>query len=92
MSQTSHAVLLFGATGGIGAQLARRLRAAGTPVFLSARREEPLSALAAELGAPFAAADATDWGEIDRVTDAAVAHYGALGGVANCVGSLLLKP
>lgn len=92
MSQTSHAVLIFGATGGIGAALARRLTAAGTPVFLSARREEPLAALAAELGAPFAAADATDWGEIDRVTDAAVAQVGPLGGIANCVGSLLLKP
>ncbi|MFN5598799.1 MAG: SDR family NAD(P)-dependent oxidoreductase [Gemmatimonas sp.] len=92
MSQTSHAVLIFGATGGIGAALARRLTAAGTPVFLCARREEPLAALGAELGAQWLTADATDWGEIDRVTDAAVAAHGGLGGIANCVGSLLLKP
>jgi NAD(P)-dependent dehydrogenase (short-subunit alcohol dehydrogenase family) len=92
MSETSHAVLLFGASGGIGAALARRLTAAGTPVFLSARREEPLAALAAELGAPFLTGDATDWSEIDRVTDAAVAAHGALGAIVNTVGSLLLKP
>jgi 3-oxoacyl-[acyl-carrier protein] reductase len=90
--QTSHAVLIFGATGGVGAALSRRLAAAGTPVFLTARREEPLAALAAELSAPYLTGDATDWAEIDRVTDAAVQHFGQLGGMANCVGSLLLKP
>jgi len=92
MSQTSHAVLVLGATGGIGAALARTLVANGTRVFLSARSEERLAALGAELGAPFMAADLTDWAQIDAVTDAAVAQLGALTGIANCVGSLLLKP
>jgi NAD(P)-dependent dehydrogenase (short-subunit alcohol dehydrogenase family) len=92
MSQTSHAVLVLGATGGIGAALARKLVANGTRVFLSARSEERLAALGAELGAPFMAADLTDWAQIDAVTDAAVAQLGALTGIANCVGSLLLKP
>jgi len=92
MSQTSHAVLVLGATGGIGAALARKLVANGTRVFLSARGEERLAALGAELGAPFMAADLTDWTQIDAVTDAAVAQLGALTGIANCVGSLLLKP
>jgi NAD(P)-dependent dehydrogenase (short-subunit alcohol dehydrogenase family) len=92
MSQTSHAVLVLGATGGIGAALARKLVANGTRVFLSARGEERLAALGAELGAPFMVADLTDWAQIDAVTDAAVAQLGALTGIANCVGSLLLKP
>jgi NAD(P)-dependent dehydrogenase (short-subunit alcohol dehydrogenase family) len=92
MSSTSHAVLIFGATGGVGAALARRLVATGTQVFLTARREEPLAALAGELDMPYTTSDATDWTEIDRVTDAAVAHCSALTGMANCVGSLLLKP
>ncbi len=92
MSQTSHAVLIFGATGGVGAALARRLVAAGTKVFLTARREEPLAALAGELGMPYATSDATDWTEIDRIADLAVAHFGTVNGMANCVGSLLLKP
>lgn len=87
-----HAVLIIGATGGIGAALSRRLVAAGTPVFLAARREEPLAALAAELGAPHALVDATDWASVDGVVDAAVAHYGSLGAIVNAVGSLILKP
>lgn len=92
MTSSSHAVLIFGATGGIGAALARRLTAAGIPVFLSARGEERLAALATELGAPYMVADATDWVQIDAVADAAIAQVGPLSGVANCVGSLLLKP
>jgi len=85
-------VLIFGATGGIGAALARRLSAAGTPVFLAARREGPLAELAAELNALYAVADATDWEAIDRVADAAVAHHGSVGAIVNAVGSLILKP
>lgn len=92
MSQTSHAVLIFGATGGIGAALARRLASSGTPLFLTARREDPLAALAAELGAAYATSDATDWTEIDRVADLARERFGRIGGMTNCVGSLLLKP
>ena len=92
MPSSSHTVLIFGATGGVGAALARRLTAAGTRVFLSARDVSRLGALGAELGAGFLAGDATDWAQIDAVTDAAVAHAGPLTGVANCVGSLLLKP
>jgi NAD(P)-dependent dehydrogenase (short-subunit alcohol dehydrogenase family) len=92
MTPVVHAVLVFGATGGIGSALARRLHAAGTPLFLSARREEPLAALAGELGAPFAVADASDFAAVDRVAEAAREHHGRLGGMANCVGSLLLKP
>jgi NAD(P)-dependent dehydrogenase (short-subunit alcohol dehydrogenase family) len=85
-------ILLFGATGGIGSALARRLHAAGHPLVLSARREEPLAALAGELGASFAVADATDFAEVDRVADLARERHGRLGGIASCVGSLLLKP
>ncbi len=87
-----HAILIWGATGGVGAALARRLASAGTPLFLTARREEPLAALAVELDAAYATSDATDWSEIDRVADLACERFGAIGGMANCVGSLLLKP
>lgn len=91
-SPTLHAVLIYGATGGIGSALARRVVAGGGRVFLSARGEQRLAALAAELDAPFQVADATDWAQIDAAADAAVAQFGQLSGVANCVGSLLLKP
>ncbi|GAA0572584.1 hypothetical protein GCM10009416_09050 [Craurococcus roseus] len=86
---TGH-VLVFGATGGIGAALSRRLRARGGTPFLVARDRGRLEALASELGgAPFHPADATDAAALR----AAVAAAGpALAGLAFCVGSIPLKP
>lgn len=47
---TGKAALVTGASGGIGADIARALHAAGATVGLSGTRVEPLEALAAELG------------------------------------------
>lgn len=44
-------ILLVGASGGIGAATARELAKKGARIALAGRREEPLSALAEELGA-----------------------------------------
>lgn len=84
--------LILGATGGIGASLARRLAASGARLVLVGRREGALGALASELGARSIVADATSFAEVDRCVDEAVADFGRLDGVANCVGSLLLRP
>ncbi len=48
---TGKAALITGASGGIGAAIARSLHGAGATVGLSGTRVEPLQALAAELGA-----------------------------------------
>ena len=48
---TGKAALVTGASGGIGAAIARALHGAGAVVGLSGTRVEPLRALAAELGA-----------------------------------------
>lgn len=82
--------LVFGATGGIGAALARRLVASGREVFLSGRDPDKLAALSAELGAPSLAADVRDPDALGRVA-AAAARDGALSGLAFCVGSIVLK-
>jgi 3-oxoacyl-[acyl-carrier protein] reductase len=47
---TGRSALVTGASGGIGADIARALHAAGASVGLSGTRVEPLEALAAELG------------------------------------------
>jgi short-subunit dehydrogenase len=53
-------VLLTGATGGLGAAMARALRAEGANLVLSGRKRELLDPLAAELGAIAAPCDLTD--------------------------------
>ncbi|MFN7000604.1 MAG: SDR family NAD(P)-dependent oxidoreductase [Elioraea tepidiphila] len=84
-------VLVFGATGGIGGALARRLVGSGRPVHLAARDATALGALAAELGVPFSVSDVLDDTALAR-TVAAAAPDGRLSGLAFCVGSIVLKP
>ncbi len=86
------AYLILGASGGIGSALAHALAATGASLFLVGRREEPLVALGAALNAQWATADVSDFAEVDRVFDLAVSAMGRVDGVANCVGSLILKP
>lgn len=85
--------LVIGASGGIGADLCRRLAANPCRLVLAGRRADPLAALANELRSPQVEVvtrtlDATVAAEVD----AAFAEAGALDGVANLCGSILLKP
>jgi NAD(P)-dependent dehydrogenase (short-subunit alcohol dehydrogenase family) len=85
------AIVVFGATGGIGSALARQLAAEGARLRLFARDAVKLQALAGELGAAFQPLDATD----GRAVEAALAERTPgerLDGAVNCIGSLLLKP
>ena len=86
----SHVV--FGATGGIGAALCRRLAAGGANLILGARDQGKLERLAAELSAHAIQVDATRSDQVEACLAEALTRYGRLDGVAHCVGSLLLKP
>lgn len=87
-----HPVLIFGATGGVGSALARRLAAEGVPVHLAARNQAKLAVLAAELGgAPSTVCDVLDGGAVSAAV-AAASVGGGLAGLAFCVGSIVLKP
>lgn len=83
------AIIIVGATGGIGEALARLLHAAGSPLHLVARDAARLEALAGELGASRAVADVTDTAGLKAAIEAAGP---AIGGLAYCVGSINLKP
>jgi 3-oxoacyl-[acyl-carrier protein] reductase len=85
-------VLILGASGGIGSALARRLAAAGTKLALAGRDRARLEAVAAETGATTVVLDATRPAEVEAAATKAVEVHGRLDGLANCVGSILLKP
>lgn len=80
-------VAIIGAAGGIGTALARRLRES-SDVLLVGRNSDKLRELAGELTAPYAIADAT---QADSLAEA-ISPHGPFTGIANCAGSLLLKP
>jgi short-subunit dehydrogenase len=77
-------VLLTGASGAIGAEVARRLGGEGARLALSARREERLSALASEIaaaGSPRPAVLPCDLGRRGEATGLAQRALDTLGGV-----------
>ncbi len=83
--------LVTGASGGLGAHLARRLAREGMNVALAARREPELSALAVELeafGVRAAAlpADLSDLGQVDPLIERAEAALGPIDLLVNNAG------
>jgi NAD(P)-dependent dehydrogenase (short-subunit alcohol dehydrogenase family) len=88
---TGKNVLVFGATGGLGGLLARRLVAAGARVTGTGRDPARLAALESE-GIRPVEADARDPESFKRAVVAAAPDETPLDGMACCVGSILLKP
>lgn len=89
----SGAVLVFGATGGIGGAIAEGLAASGVPVHLAGRDAQRLAAMASRLGAPATVCDVLAPGAVAQaVAEAASAGGGALAGLVFAVGSIVLKP
>ena len=84
--------LIFGAYGGIGSELARRLAGRGASLALSGRDRDSTEEFADELEALALPADATDFDAVDDVVQNAREELGGLDGVVNCVGSVLIKP
>jgi 3-oxoacyl-[acyl-carrier protein] reductase len=76
---TGKTALVTGATGGLGAEIARALHAQGAKVVLSGTRENVLNDLAAELGdrAVIAAANLSDASQVDGLVAKAEEAAGA---------------
>jgi len=94
MSASSDApvYVLIGATGGIGSAVARRLADDGARLVLGARTESDLTSLAEETGGEAHPLDATSFEAVQGIVQHATDTYDRLDGVANFVGSILLKP
>jgi NAD(P)-dependent dehydrogenase (short-subunit alcohol dehydrogenase family) len=86
------AFVILGAGGGIGSATARVLAGQGARLMLAGRTPGPLEALAAETGGIAYPLDATRTAEVAAAVEWAVTEFGRVDGIANCVGSLLLKP
>ena len=84
--------ILLGATGGIGSAVARRLADDGARLVLGARTEADVEALADETGGDAFPLDATSFEEVQGIVEHATDTYDRLDGIANFVGSILLKP
>lgn len=81
----SRVLLITGASTGIGESTARQAAASGWKVVLAARNTERLERLAQELGGPSTAlplrCDVTDWEDQQRLTEAAIGHFGGIDAV-----------
>lgn len=89
---TQPVYVILGGGGGIGSTLARRLAAAGGAVAVAGRNREKLDPLAEEIGGRAVEVDARDFDGVQQCLAEAREWGGRLDGVANCVGSILLKP
>ncbi|GGH26135.1 3-oxoacyl-[acyl-carrier-protein] reductase [Cribrihabitans marinus] len=80
--------LVTGASGGIGAEIARGLHAAGASVGLSGTRQEPLEALAAELGerAHVLPCNLSDADAVEALPKQAAEAMGSVGILVNNAG------
>ncbi|WP_022704730.1 3-oxoacyl-[acyl-carrier-protein] reductase [Pseudorhodobacter ferrugineus] len=85
---TGKNVLVTGASGGIGGDIARALHGAGATVALSGTREAPLAALAAELGARahVVTCNLSDAASVEALPKAAVAAMGSVDVLVNNAG------
>ncbi|MDW3221798.1 MAG: 3-oxoacyl-[acyl-carrier-protein] reductase [Paracoccaceae bacterium] len=85
---TGKNALVTGASGGIGAEIARQLHAAGATVGLSGTRVDPLEALAAELGerAHVLPCNLSDMQAVDALPKQAVEAMGSVDVLVNNAG------
>jgi len=90
--------IILGATGGIGSRLAQRLAAGGTRLALAATDADRLRAFSSELNTPNEgehttdALDATDPAQVEAWIERTNKAFGPIHAIANCVGSIVLKP
>ena len=92
MKSNNETYIILGGTGSIGSALVRQLTSTGANVISGARDTGKSDQLADETGCDVHSVEADDPASIDACVNGAVEKYGTITGVANCIGSVLLKP
>ena len=92
MEMNGARVLVLGATGGFGAEVARSLAARGARLAVHGRNRARLDALSAELGAMAVEGDLTAPGAPDQVVDAAATALGGLDVIVMSAGAVAFGP
>jgi 3-oxoacyl-[acyl-carrier protein] reductase len=83
---------IFGATGGIGSVLTKRLSEIGGIIYLLGRNKDKLERFSKEVSQPYIVVDATDENLVDQALKNIMEKEGHLDGVVSLVGSFFLKP
>jgi len=84
--------IVFGATGGIGSALCRKLAARDAMVVAVARRTSRVVSLAHDVNGFSFSLDATHLDLVEDCFRDVLQKCGRIDGAANCIGSLLIKP
>jgi uncharacterized protein len=79
--------VVTGGSSGIGAAIARRLTQEGYSCVLLARREQPLRALAQEIGGEYELCDVSDRGAVDRAAASVLARHPRIDVLVNSAGA-----
>lgn len=88
----SKTYIVFGGSGGIGSEITRLIVENGNRVVIAGRNKDTLTLVCAETGARGLVCDGTDLAQVELVFSNVLENEGPIHGVANCIGSVLLKP
>ena len=88
----SKTYIIFGGSGGIGSEITKLIVERGDQVVIAGRNKDTLTLVCAETGARGLVCDGTDLAQVEEVFKNVKEKEGAIHGVANCIGSVLLKP
>jgi NAD(P)-dependent dehydrogenase (short-subunit alcohol dehydrogenase family) len=88
---TRRTILITGASDGIGAAAARRIRGAGENVVLVGRSESKTAAIAAELDADYFVADYADLSQVRALADKIRSEYPRIDVLGNNAGGVFSK-
>jgi NAD(P)-dependent dehydrogenase (short-subunit alcohol dehydrogenase family) len=88
---TRRTIVITGASDGIGAAAARRLRRSGENVVVVGRSESKTAAVAAELDADYFVADFADLSQVRALADKIRSEYARIDVLANNAGGMFTK-